>query len=1109
MSFEDSVKALEDVVNKATTLAKECYIFRASSAFNCQYMQKFLDYLKTNKVETQPNYTEALRQIIKIIEDYIKSLEEYSKDKWLNYILYNTRNYNNDKSNTIETLQEVFLMKFLDSVKILTKNSLTIPVDPQQQAYNKKSDLSKIRKKLTQILVGIDENSPEYPKVKLAIEKITEIEGQKSIFKEKINNYMELNINENDLDYNLSQNDHLGAGGFGTVSKATKKNTSEFVAVKKFRGDKLSPISWYSIFFEIFTMCNIHHPCVLELVGAHVTEPYCIITRFCSGRSLFDRLHRAKMLQPLTQTELTKIAYQVASGMCYLHSQKIVHRDLKTLNILLDDKNNACIADFGLSGKLEGNETPFESVGTPHYSAPEILVRTRNYDNKVDVYSYAIVLWEMLTKEVPFNDKVLDKIYEHVVTFGWRLPIPSEASPGLVKLITQCWAKDPKERPEFSEIVQQFESGLIKFPDSDDIDYAALKKEVRCPPINEEYAISVLKDPNHQYFGGVLQFIAEHIDAHVVEILQKVNVIDKIVQNNKMDHFNYILLLASNLLSGVEEWISFLESGGELMLNETINNSKINPKYGALRFLIRMPDSLLNRFSKLLPNIIKILDENQISETEESYDNDNKDLSVYKHILCVFRVVVRFNDLNEQYKEKISQVLPSVLTYVVKQAEALEANENFETVISLFSLVKDIIDHSQICKFYPLISFVSEAMKDKFVDDLQSCSYPLDYPAFVIEILKALHKVELGSHLVKFLLAEQNFPFDLLWKQEGLFGILKSLLLNFKENAPTEQIMAPLLVMFCISQIKEAALAIAKQEDLMSALFDVKGYDEQKLQILTALTSFEEFCTEKNNVMDSTVHLLALRLMDEHYRDCSIRLISAMSSHQTGCSKLADNGVFQPFVQLFCSSSIPDSLAPNKIIKNALEHHAELQQASVIVSCLMQRMVNELSHKEDILDTLTVLILHMEGSVQVHDIKTIIIPLIYREDPQIVYRTLKLLNHVNPVTLERDSEAVSDLLSAINEMLSNEDMMYPSIIEMAVQVIVKFLRGTTLDPFLETTKLSNFLIQTVEKFPDDESSQKLKKNILDLVNRSFSANKAFLPKSRALGFPKTNPQFKY
>ena len=155
------------------------------------------------------------------------------------------------------------------------------------------------------------------------------------------------------------------------------------------------------------------------------------------------------------------IAYGISVGMQYLHSHNIIHRDLKLANILEDNDLYPKIADFGLSKIYNQNLTsnPAASFeGTPIYIAPEIWSDFQ-YSTKSDVYAYSIILYEIITGEVPFeNENFFYKIGVDVSINNLRpsfhFPIPDHYK----KLIESCWSKNPNERPSFNEIVSLLKS---------------------------------------------------------------------------------------------------------------------------------------------------------------------------------------------------------------------------------------------------------------------------------------------------------------------------------------------------------------------------------------------------------------------------------------------------------------------------------------------------------------------------------------------------------------------------------------------------------------------------------------------------------------------------
>ncbi|CAI7871646.1 unnamed protein product [Closterium sp. NIES-53] len=193
----------------------------------------------------------------------------------------------------------------------------------------------------------------------------------------------------------------------------------------------------------------------------------CIVTKYMEGGALSDMLRRRQPLQPLqpsqqqcgtarklSMSEVLSIALDIAKAMAFLHKHGMIHRDLKSANILLDRDNHAVVGDFGVARlKTERGEMTKE-VGTYRWMAPEAFgTSSWPVTHKADVYSYGIVLWELIAGELPFADYSPLQAAVAVALNGARPPVPENCPPGIRKLMERCWDKAPKERPEFTEVI--------------------------------------------------------------------------------------------------------------------------------------------------------------------------------------------------------------------------------------------------------------------------------------------------------------------------------------------------------------------------------------------------------------------------------------------------------------------------------------------------------------------------------------------------------------------------------------------------------------------------------------------------------------------------------
>ena len=260
-------------------------------------------------------------------------------------------------------------------------------------------------------------------------------------------------------DYEIQRN--IGKGSYGEVLLCRYKPTNKLCAVKKMWLDRLDGQNLTYYCREIAVLAHCHSHFLLQLHGFTKDEPYCIVTDYVPNGSLDDALRRKGKIR-LGGTEKTSIALGIACGMASLHRQGIVHRDLKSLNILLDDRLLPKVCDFGISRYLEEAQKATMNIGSPHWMAPEMFVG-EDYTNKVDVYAFGIVLWEMFTEDVPFKGLRGVQIGMRVNN-GERPVIPWTCPEPLRVLIQQCWAQNPDDRPTFEDIYLSFAKGAVVFP---------------------------------------------------------------------------------------------------------------------------------------------------------------------------------------------------------------------------------------------------------------------------------------------------------------------------------------------------------------------------------------------------------------------------------------------------------------------------------------------------------------------------------------------------------------------------------------------------------------------------------------------------------------------
>jgi hypothetical protein len=249
--------------------------------------------------------------------------------------------------------------------------------------------------------------------------------------------------------------ERIGKGTYGEVFKGVWRGT--VVAVKKLPGHNITPNLLADFLKEVRLMKQLRHPCVLQFLGACITENHrdlAIIMEFMPRNSLWSILHDEA--QELAWPTLLAMLVDTARGMCYLHTRRppIIHRDLKSHNLLVDEAWRVKVCDFGLSRIIEANPSlnTMTACGTPCWTAPEVL-RSLRYSYKADVYSFGIVVWECASRQDPFAGLPPFQVVFAVGNNGLRPEVPENCPKRIANLMRRCWHEDPNMRPPFDVVV--------------------------------------------------------------------------------------------------------------------------------------------------------------------------------------------------------------------------------------------------------------------------------------------------------------------------------------------------------------------------------------------------------------------------------------------------------------------------------------------------------------------------------------------------------------------------------------------------------------------------------------------------------------------------------
>jgi serine/threonine protein kinase len=257
----------------------------------------------------------------------------------------------------------------------------------------------------------------------------------------------------------ISMGAKIGEGNFGRVVAGAYFGTK--VAVKQLYKTKLDDLALTKMRKEAAILSGLDHPNIVKLIGL------CVSSNGDGGPMLVMELVPRGNLRALLADGSVRLGWKqklamlrdAALGLAYLHSRGIVHRDIKSSNLLVEKNLTVKVGDFGFATAKQDNGTQTR-CGTPCWTAPEIISgTTAKYSEKADVYSFAIVMWEVLTRKAPYQDKNMMTVALNVIN-GDRPPVPADCPKAFGDIMQRAWKAKPDRRPTMDDLLMYFNSEL-------------------------------------------------------------------------------------------------------------------------------------------------------------------------------------------------------------------------------------------------------------------------------------------------------------------------------------------------------------------------------------------------------------------------------------------------------------------------------------------------------------------------------------------------------------------------------------------------------------------------------------------------------------------------
>lgn len=242
----------------------------------------------------------------------------------------------------------------------------------------------------------------------------------------------------------------IGKGSYGKVYLMRDKQAGELVVVKTIPIKNKDTKSKAIAEKEARVLAMLQHPNIIMYLGSFFNRrgDFCIVLEYADGKDLQRYLENHGEID---EKQVLQIFTQIILGLDYIHSQNILHRDIKTANVFLFRKGLVKLGDFGIAREVNNDELAHTLIGTPYFMCPE-LIKGQSYGFPADIWAAGCVLFELLARKHAFTGKSREELFANIMS-GQMPQMPNQYSKQLTDLLRQMLNQDPAKRPSCKDIL--------------------------------------------------------------------------------------------------------------------------------------------------------------------------------------------------------------------------------------------------------------------------------------------------------------------------------------------------------------------------------------------------------------------------------------------------------------------------------------------------------------------------------------------------------------------------------------------------------------------------------------------------------------------------------